>query len=70
MTLSVQNVVCECVVALTRGASDMQLASACYAVQALWMDAEDMMQEMGFLSYFWASANLVNIEDVLDAMRR
>ena len=76
VTLSVQNVVCECVVALTRGASDMELAAACYAVQALWMDAKDMMQEMGFLSYFKASslramsAILGSTEDVLDAINR
>ena len=49
VTLTVQNVVCECVVALIRGASDMDLAAACYVVGALWMDAKDMMQKMGLI---------------------
>ena len=67
---------CACVAALTRGATDMELAAARYGVQALWRDARDMMQEMGFLSYFRTSslrtlsANLGSTEDVLDAINR
>ena len=39
----------------------MVLAAAGYAVEALWMDAKDMMQEMGFI--------VEDENDILDKMR-
>ena len=76
VTWTVQNLVCACVVALTRGATDMELAAARYGVQALWRDARDMMLQRGFLSYSRTSslpalsANLGSTEYVLDAINR
>ena len=61
VTLSVQYVVCECVRALTRCVGDRELAAACSALGALWMEAKDRMQEMGF--------RVEDANDILDETR-